>query len=52
MVTGRLRAAGVRSGRTGLIALVARRYFILGADRWAFALDIRPTTTLSVKGRR
>jgi len=33
--------------RTGLIALVVRRYFILGADRWDFALDIRPTTTLS-----
>jgi hypothetical protein len=32
---------------TGLMVLVVRRYFILGDDRWDFAIDIRPTTTLA-----
>ena len=33
--------------RTGLLALVVRRYFILGDDRWDFALDVRPNWTLA-----
>jgi hypothetical protein len=45
---GAFAGAGPALGdRTGLIALVVRRYFILGADRWDFALDIRPSWTLA-----
>lgn len=46
--SGAFAGAGPAIGdRTGLIALVVRRYFVLGADRWDFTLDIRPSVTLA-----
>lgn len=46
--SGAFAGAGPAIGdATGLIALVVRRYFILGADRWDFTLDIRPAWTLA-----